>query len=104
MGKLKPPAGKQGERARTPQVTPLSTQHMRPKFSLEYIQKSHCVSRCTKEEKAALIERLHELSKLTWQKIMQAGKHGQGCSTLPRNAIPSIPSFIPEDTNILLSL
>src|SRR5260363_5977 len=65
MGKLKPPACKQGKRSRTPQVTPLSTQHMRPKFSLEYVQKSHCVSRCTQEEKAALLERLHELSQLT---------------------------------------
>src|SRR5260363_122159 len=102
MGKLKPPACKQGKRSRTPQVTPLSTQHMRPKFSLEYVQKSHCVSRCTQEEKAALLERLHELSQLTWQSIMQAGRHGQGCDTLPRNAISSIPSCIPEDTNILV--
>jgi hypothetical protein len=45
--------------------------------------------------------RLHELSQLTWQKIMQAGKYGQGCSTRPRNAIASIPSCIPEDTDIL---
>jgi hypothetical protein len=48
---------------------------MRPKFSLEYLQRSHCLSLCARDEKAALADRFHELSQLTWQQIHQADRH-----------------------------
>lgn len=79
-----------------------STLQLRPKFSLEYLDRDFCLSCCTKDQKAALADRLHELSQLTWQQIMQADRHKQGCETIDRNAIKaSIPACITEDVKIL---
>lgn len=79
-----------------------SPQQMRPKFSFEHLQKSHCLSNCERDEKAALADRLHELSQLTWQQVMQADRHGQGCETIKRTSIKTaIPPCITEDSNIL---
>lgn len=103
MGRFKNSDQKQNKkRFNVSQTSRPSTQRFHPKFSFEYVQKSHCVSYCTQEEKAALIERLHKLSQLTWQKIMQADKHGQGCEVIPRHSIKtSIPACITEDINVL---
>lgn len=79
-----------------------SPNHLVPKFSLEYLQKSHCLSKCTKDEKAALIDRLHELSQLTWQQIQQAHRHGQGSETIARTSMNvGVPPAITDDTPIL---
>jgi hypothetical protein len=76
---------------------------MRPKFSLEHLRKSHCISNCTKDEKAALADRLHELSQLTWQQIAQCSRKGQGSEIIARSSIgeDSIPACITEDSNII---
>jgi hypothetical protein len=79
-----------------------STQHLRPKFSLELLQKNYCLSRCTQTEKIALIERLHELSQLTWQMIMQTDRHRQGCEKIDHKAIKTaLPPFINSDMTLL---
>jgi len=76
---------------------------MRPKFSFEHLRRSHCLSNCEKDEKAALADRLHEMSQLTWQQIAQSHKKGQGYEILSRDTITgdAIPDFITEDTNII---
>jgi hypothetical protein len=75
---------------------------LRPKFSLEYIQSSYGLRECTKEEKAAFIDCLHEMSQLTWQQLHQAERHKQGYEIINRDAINTgIPSYITEDTQIL---
>lgn len=50
----------------------------RPKFSLKYLGGQHCLSRCTKDEKAAFADRIHRLSQQTWSQIFQGGRHGGG--------------------------
>lgn len=73
-----------------------------PKFSFEHLRKTHCISNCEKDEKVALIDRMHELSQMTWQQIQQAPRHGQGCEIIGRNSMKvGIPDVITEDTNIL---
>ena len=79
-----------------------SSHHLPPKFSLANLSKSHCLSVCTTEQKAAFADRIHELSQLTWQAIMQAPRGGQGSETIARTSIkPSIPKCITDDVNIL---
>lgn len=73
-----------------------------PQFALRYIQKSHCLSACYKEEKAALADTLHKLSQLPWLEIKRAPRHGLGYEKIPRHKIKSgIPLSIPEDAEII---
>ena len=101
--RLREPPKEAGQRIRAQPSLSISPQQMRPKFCLEHLRKSHCLSNCTKDEKAALADRLHELSQLTWQQIVQAPKKGQGHEIISRNAIGKdvIPALITEDTNII---
>lgn len=66
------------------------------------MQSSHCLSTCTKDEKAALADRLHQMSQLTWQQIQQAPRHGQGGETIARASLNvKVPNVVTEDTPIL---
>jgi hypothetical protein len=89
-------------RIKTTENAKPSPNQLRPKFSLEHLQKSHCLSLCEKDEKAALADRLHQMSQLTWQQIQQADRHGQGSETIARTSLKvTVPSAITEDTPIL---
>ena len=102
MGRLKEPSKEGGGRIRLRVGQAISPQQMRPKFSLEHLQKSFCLSACEKDEKASLADRMHRLSQLTWQQITHAPRHGLGTETIARSAIKDvIPSCITEDTNII---
>ena len=75
---------------------------MRPKFCLEHLQKDHCLSKCTTEEKAAFADRIHEMSQLTWQQLSQAHRHKQGFEPIDRSAIKgTFPSVLTQDVTIL---
>ena len=73
--------------------TPPSSSIMdrRPKFSLKYLGGSYCLSKCTKEEKAAFADKLHYLSQQTWGQIFQAGRHGAGFEKIEEKI-----SWLPE--------
>lgn len=104
MGKhIKAPSSQSATgRFKTTENAKPSPNQLIPKFSLEYLQKSHCLSLCSKDEKAALADRLHQLSQLTWQQIQQAHRHGQGSETIARTSMKVVlPSAITEDTPIL---
>lgn len=76
---------------------------MRPKFCLEHLRRSYCLSGCDKDEKAAFADRLYELSQLSWQQIAQSSRKGQGSEVIARTSIKgdAIPTVITEDVNIL---
>lgn len=79
-----------------------STQHLRPIFSLEHLDREYCLSRCEQDEKAAFADTLHRLSRLTWQQIVNAPRHGTGCEKISRDSIAgSVPSVITDDVNII---
>lgn len=74
----------------------------RPKFSFAYLDKDYCLSKCTKDEKAALADKLHQLSQLSWLDINNAARHGQGYEKINRTSIKGrIPPSLTEDVNIL---
>lgn len=49
-----------------------------PLFSFRYLSPDYCISKCTKDEKAAIADTMRKLSQLTWQQIHQSGKHQCG--------------------------
>jgi hypothetical protein len=88
--------------AASAQTRDISAKQQKPIFSLYYLEKSHCLSDCTKEEKAAFADTLHKLSQLTWNEIISSPRHGSGCEKIAQNAIRQpIPSHIKSDINLL---
>jgi hypothetical protein len=79
-----------------------SPEQQKPIFSLHYLQKSHCLSDCDKDEKSAFADTLHKLSQLTWNQIISSSRHGAGCERIPQNAIKAtIPPHLQSDINLL---
>jgi hypothetical protein len=73
-----------------------------PLFSLRYINKDYSISKCTKDEKSALVDTLHQLSQLTWSQIKASPRHDLGYEKIDRSAIKSsIPSHIKDDVNLI---
>lgn len=73
-----------------------------PLFSLRYINKDYSISKCTKDEKSALVDTLHQLSQLTWNQITSSPRHGLGYEKIDRSAISSsIPSHLKDDVNFI---
>jgi len=74
-----------------------------PIFSLRYMSPSYSLEKCTKEEKQAFVERMIRLSRLTWQEILHAPRHGLGSEKIGRDSISgdSIPPEIPPDAKFL---
>lgn len=102
ISKLQRPKNSGGARLKAPEALTNSSHHLHPKFSLEHLVRTYCLSACTTDEKAAFADKLHELSQLTWQQIAQAPRHGQGSETINRGGIkPTIPPCITEEVTIL---
>lgn len=58
-----------------------------PIFCLKYLHKDFCITRCDKDEKISLLEKLHQLSSMTWEQIRQAGRHGLGTEKIEQDSI-----------------
>ncbi len=98
-----PPAESTGKLKLGPQSGGNSDQK-KPKFSFCYIQNSHCITKCQKDEKAGLADKLYRLSQLTWAEIKQQGRHKLGFEKIARGAIKAgIPSHITEDVDHFLA-
>ncbi len=79
-----------------------STNHFKPLFSLEYLQQNYCLSKCDQEEKAAFADALHKRSKLTWNEIVRADRHGLGSENISQSSITApIPPHITDDVNLI---
>jgi hypothetical protein len=95
--RIKPNPSKSGARIKQPD-TPASPDKRRPVFCLEYLDRDYCLSRCTKEEKAAFADTLHKLSKLDWLSLKLADRKGIGYEKIDRKSIKgSIPAVATSD-------
>lgn len=75
-----------------------------PKFSFCYLQKSHCIADCQKDEKVGFADKLYRISQLSWRQIKAADKHGLGFEKIARKAIKAgIPNHITEDVDHFLA-
>lgn len=82
----------------------LSSDKKKPKFSFCYIESSHCITKCQKDEKAGLADRLYRLSQLTWSELKQQDRHKLGFEKIARDSIRSgIPVHITEDVDHFLA-
>jgi len=104
MPKLKHvPEGRKG-RIKEPIVEPGSTNALPPVFCLHYLDnKKYGLSNCEIDEKGAFADRLYELCQLTWNQIINTGRHGLGSEKIPQNAITgsNIPVHITKDVDFI---
>ena len=79
-----------------------SSNRKNPVFSFQYLQPGYGIKDCSNDDKIALLNKVYELSQLTWQDINQSHRHGVGKEVIPQEAIhPAIPPCVKEDTNLI---
>lgn len=100
MPKIRPVS--HGDLRKQVSLSPNDTDGQTPAFSFEYMGKSHGLADCDKDEKIALVEQLHVLSKLSWEQIKQSGRHGLGFEKIARSAISeAMPPIVTPDVNLV---
>lgn len=84
-------------------VPEISPEQMRPKFSFEFLTGKFCVSKCQRDDKAALISRLHMLSSKTWVELRDGRRHGFGYEIMYRADMRAkIPRHVTDDVPLLV--
>ena len=80
-----------------------STNKLKPIFNLEYLSGAYCLTLCDQEQSAAFALALHKLSRLTWQEIQHAPRHGLGSETISRDSIKNqkYPDELTDDIKLL---
>ncbi|MCP4134605.1 MAG: hypothetical protein GY754_26765 [bacterium] len=87
-----------GKRLEHTEESKSSPKFKHPVFCFKYLDKKYGLGNCTKDEKAALIEKLHYLSQLDWQTIQNSPRHGAGSEKIKQNSIKTgIPAHISKD-------
>lgn len=82
----------------------ISSDDKKPKFSFCYVQSSHCINGCQRDEKAGLTDKMYRISQLTWKQIKSADRHGLGFEKISRDAIKAgIPAHVTEDVDHFLA-
>lgn len=104
MAKFQGKTPKQGKRIAPPPTLPsLPNYDLEPPvFSFRYLDKTHGLDSCDKEEKAALVSTLYKLSQLSWRELRLAPRHGVGYEIIDRNSfrVP-IPKHISENVDLI---
>ena len=103
MSRIRKPRAETGLRISTPSSDQeIPDDRQPPVFCFRFLQKAFCVSDCQQEEKAALADKLHQMSQLTWEQLRQAGRMGQGYEIISRSAIQApVPGNLTEDVRLL---
>lgn len=79
--------------------------HKHPIFCFRYLQADHDFEKCEADEKRQFLEQMMRLSKMTWEEINLAPRHGLGSEKISMASIkPKCPDFITDDVNYLLAL
>lgn len=84
--------------------TERSPEQLPPIFSLENIQRSHCISAINdRSERGLFLDALFTLSQMTWGQINSAPRHGLGTERMPATQIKArIPPCVTADVNLLV--
>lgn len=99
----KPPPNK-GSRAALSGSAETRIDHNRekPTFCLRYVDTDYCITRCDRDDKAAFVDKMRRLSTMTWNEILQAGRHAMGFETIARTSIRRpIPPHVTEDVTFI---
>jgi hypothetical protein len=104
MAKFKGKDPKKGKRIAQPPPLPSTPNYdlEPPVFCFRYLDKTHGLDSCDKDEKAALVSTLYKLSQLSWRELRLAPRHGVGYEIISRNSfrVP-IPKHITEDVDLI---
>lgn len=71
-----------------------------PLFCLRYLDgdDDYCLRECNQEQKAALADKLYQLSQVTWAQLKSLDRHKMGFEKIPRHAIRGrIPPHVTEE-------
>lgn len=92
MKEIRKPKKDSSERIAAPSSSANAQQFDHPIFCLRHIQAGYDIADCTPEQRMQLLEQLRNLSKLTWNEIRSAHRHGLGTEKIPTSIIkPAIP-------------
>jgi len=102
MGKFKKPKLNTGTLIKPHDDAGLPPEQSKPLFSFERIQASYPLQHCTKDEKASLVDKLYQLSQLSWAEIKQQNRHKLGFEKISQDSIKTgIPAFITPDVCLI---
>ncbi len=106
MSKVNKPKVLKGNRIPAPILPPDNRfVYNYPVFCLRYLHRDYNVELCSHDDRASLITKMAHLSRLTWEEIRLAPRHGMGSEKISRGFIrPSIPNEITEDIDFFLAL
>jgi hypothetical protein len=103
VSQLKHRAPDQGAHIKTRDAPSINYDTLSPAFCLKYLRGEYCVTKCSLQEKADLVEKMHGFGNLTWAQMKCQPRHKWGCETIPRKQIKAaIPSVITDDVTILV--
>jgi len=104
MGKIKGKELRKGKRIAPPPPLPSTRNYdlEPPIFCFRYLDKTHGLDSCDKDEKAAVVSTLYKLSQLSWRELRLAPRHGVGYEIINRNSfrVP-IPNYITPDVDLI---
>ncbi len=76
-----------------------------PIFCFKHLHKDYSISKCSDDQKAALLDKIEKWCNMTWEEIWGAPRHGLGCEKIDRDSINQvIPAFVTKDVDYLLAL
>jgi hypothetical protein len=100
--RIKPPPDPPKGRIKAGADSTGSTDGVPPVFCLRHLVEGWKISDCQREDQANFALTAEKLSRLTWQEIRNAPRHGLGTEKIAREAIKSaIPASITEDVQFL---
>lgn len=74
-----------------------------PRFCLTYLSEDYCVERLEQKGQARFARALRSRSKMTWNQITFADRHGLGSETLPAKDIkPALPPRFRDSEKVLV--
>jgi len=77
----------------------------KPTFSFKHMKYNggHCVSRCSQQDKAAIVGKLVQLSQYTWKEIISFPREAYGYELIPTGQFTaSLPKYVTPDVDKLM--
>lgn len=98
------PEIKDGKNIKTPTLVEIEELD-HPVFCFKHLHKDYSISKCSDEQKAALLNKIEKWCSMSWDEIWRAPRHGLGCEKINIKSIkPKIPPYITRDVEYLLAL
>ena len=73
------------------ETAPRSYMDEPPAFSFKHLQKSHCFSKCSTEEKRDFAESVFKRKDLSWSRLVQESRHGLGSEKITHGLKTEVP-------------